>query len=84
MVGAYFALDTERGDFSSLGNERAGGEREKQEGVLCLLQHNTQAVVFVCVCVRMECEEVTGSRGMTGAVGSECDSFKESEHVNQK
>lgn len=44
----YFALDPERGDFPSLGNKRAEGERKgKKQSLFLLLQH-MEAVVLVC------------------------------------
>ena len=40
----YFALDSERGDFSSLGNER-GGKKEKKHHFFSHVE------TVVCVCV---------------------------------
>lgn len=60
----YFALDTERGDFSSLGNKRAGGGRKEKEHFFHLSRRHTQAVMSWCV--REGTESEGGAQRMCG------------------
>lgn len=49
----YFALDSERGDFSSLGNTRAGGEKKEKKHHFFFFSFGVtrkQSCVCVCVC----------------------------------
>lgn len=81
----YFALDTERGDFFLAWEQeswrRKEREKKKKKRSLFVFLRHTQAVMCMCVWRRSAKKQPVGWRG---AGGSGCDSFKESEHVNQK